>query len=137
MNSHDFVLKVNLSLWRTIKFSTTIVTITLAPSTYKMVNFCAIVGCSNRSDCEKDRSYFSLPKVTQKQDEGRILSKRRRECWVSAISRSDLNLTAHHTRVCLDHFISGKIFCLTKVCRFISLFELQHIKAEGGSFRPA
>ena len=134
MNSPDFVLKVNLPLWRTIKFNIKSVTVTLASSTYKMVNFCAIVGCSNRSDWEKDRSYFRLPKVTQKQDEeGRILSKRRREHWVSAISRSDLNLSAHHTRVCPDHFISGKFFCLTEVCRYISSFELEHIKAKGGS----
>ena len=94
-----------------------------------MVNVCAIVGCSNRSDREKDRSYFCLPKVTQKQDEeGRILSKRRRERWVNAISRSDLNLSAHHTCVCSDHFISGKIFCFTKVCSYVSSFELKYIK---------
>ena len=94
-----------------------------------MVNFCAIVGYSNRSDCEKDRSYFRLPKLTQKQDdEGRILFKRRRESWINAISKSDLNPSAHHTRACSDHFISGKNFYFTKVCSYISLFELEHIK---------
>ena len=99
-----------------------------------MVNFCSIVWRSNRSDREKDRSYFRLPKVTQRQDEeGRILSKRRRKRWVSAISRSDHNPSAHHTRVCSDHFISGKIFCCTEICRYISSFELEHIKAKGGS----
>ena len=94
-----------------------------------MVNVCAIVGCSNRSGREKDRSYFRLPKVTQKQDEeGRILSKRRRERWVNVIRRSDLNPSAYHTRVSSDHFISGKIFCFTKACSYTSLFEVEHIK---------
>ena len=106
MNSRNFVLKVNPLLWRTIKFKPKRVTVTLARS---MVNVCAIVGCSNRSDREKGRSYFHLPKITQKQDgKGRILSKRRRERWVNAISRSDLNLGTHYTPVCSDHFISGK-----------------------------
>ena len=115
MNSRDFVFKVNLLLWWTIKFKTKSITVTLAASYLEVVNFCAIVGCSKRSDREKDRSYFCLPKVTQKQgEEGRILSKRRRKRWVSAINRSDLNLSAHHSRVCSDHFISGKIFVSPK-----------------------
>ena len=60
---------------------------------------------SNRSEREKDRSYFRLPKITQKQDEeGRIFSKRTTERWVNAIGISDLNLSVHQTRVCSDNF---------------------------------
>ncbi|CAH3164799.1 unnamed protein product, partial [Pocillopora meandrina] len=41
-----------------------------------MVNFCAVYGCSNRSNREKDRSYFRLPAIiTRPNDEKQALSK--------------------------------------------------------------
>ncbi|CAH3156513.1 unnamed protein product, partial [Pocillopora meandrina] len=41
-----------------------------------MVNFCAVYECSNRSNREKDRSYFRLPAIiTRSNDEKQALSK--------------------------------------------------------------
>nr|XP_047134770.1 uncharacterized protein LOC124812318 [Hydra vulgaris] len=75
-----------------------------------MVNFCAVFGCSSRSNREKGKSLFRLPKVVCNQgDDGKILSKERREKWVNAIIRvgnyPDVLL---YTRICSDHFIRGK-----------------------------
>ena len=78
-----------------------------------MVNFCAIVGCSNRSDREKDRSYFHLPKALllftksvllsfsyfRKMKMENFVQKKRMPCWVNAISISDLNPSVHLTCV--------------------------------------
>ena len=35
----------------------------------KMVNFCCIVGCTNRSNRERDISFFSIPAILQNQGE--------------------------------------------------------------------
>ena len=51
-----------------------------------MVNFCAVYGCSNRSNREKDRSYFRLPAIiTRPNDEKQALSKERRATWLAKI----------------------------------------------------
>ena len=43
-----------------------------------MVNFCAVYRCSNRSNREKDRSYFRLPAIiTRPNDEKQAHSKER------------------------------------------------------------
>nr|XP_047146385.1 uncharacterized protein LOC124819165 [Hydra vulgaris] len=74
-----------------------------------MVNFCAVFGCSNRSNREKGKSFFRLPKVVCNQgDDGKILSKERREKWINAINRVGNYPDVFHTRICSDHFISGK-----------------------------
>nr|XP_047137892.1 uncharacterized protein LOC124814340 [Hydra vulgaris] len=53
-----------------------------------MVYFCSVFGCSNRSNREKGKSFFRLPKVACNQgDDGKILSKERREKWINAINR--------------------------------------------------
>ena len=57
-----------------------------------MVNFCAVYGCSNRSNREKDRSYFRLPAIiTRPNDEKQALSKERRATWLARIRRDDLS----------------------------------------------
>ena len=74
-----------------------------------MVNFCAVFGCSNRSNRETNKSFYRLPKEVKNQGEdGRILSKLRRDKWLSAINRKDLNPESTHIRICSDHFLSGK-----------------------------
>ncbi|XP_022808109.1 uncharacterized protein LOC111345105 [Stylophora pistillata] len=75
-----------------------------------MVNFCAVYGCSNRSNREKDRSYFRLPAIiTRPNDEKQALSKERRATWLARIRRDDLSSNpSDFVRVCSDHFISGK-----------------------------
>ena len=53
-----------------------------------MVNFCAIVGCSNRADRDKSNSFGE---------------------WLARIKREDLPPENYpYTRVCSDHFVSGK-----------------------------
>ena len=80
-----------------------------------MVNFCGIVGCSNRSNRDQ-RSYYRLPKVKSKRykENRRKLILERRDRWLKKIRRSDLvdvegspkNLD--NVRICSDHFITGK-----------------------------
>ena len=75
-----------------------------------MVNFCALFGCSNRCNREKDKSFFRIPKILLHGDEEmRALSIERRREWVSMINQKDTGLTASHHRVCSDHFVSGTI----------------------------
>jgi len=74
-----------------------------------MVNFCAIVGCSNRIGRDKGKSFFRLPKViTHQGEETKKLSEERRNTWLARISRADLSTEKQkNTRVCSDHFVSG------------------------------
>ena len=78
----------------------------------EMVNFCGIVGCSNRSKRDK-LSYFRLPSVPSKRysQARRHLYKKRREKWLCPIRREDLGECKNlkNLRVCSDHFISGKL----------------------------
>ena len=62
----------------------------------KMVHFCSVPGCSNRSDRETTRSYFRLP------------LKRRKllKIWVHKIRRKNLPINCS-TRICSDHFVSA------------------------------
>ena len=56
-----------------------------------MVNFCAVFGCSNRSNREKDKSYFCIPAiVTRSNAKKQALSIERRARWLSRIRREDL-----------------------------------------------
>ncbi|KAL5005852.1 hypothetical protein ScPMuIL_017010 [Solemya velum] len=73
-----------------------------------MVNFCAMMGCSNRSDRDK-KSFSRLPTIiTSQGEQTKQLSEKRQQAWLTAISRKDLTEKSYpHTRVCQDHFISG------------------------------
>ena len=75
-----------------------------------MVNFCAIVGCSNRIGRDKGKSFFLLPKIiTHQGKDARSYSKERRTMWPSQISRADLTEEKmKNTRVCSDHFVSSE-----------------------------
>ncbi|XP_041479752.1 THAP domain-containing protein 11-like [Lytechinus variegatus] len=73
-----------------------------------MVNFCCVTGCSNRSNRERDLSFYCIPTVLHHQGEhSHKLSKQRREKWLSNIKRIGWE-PAKHSRVCSVHFISGK-----------------------------
>ena len=76
-----------------------------------MVNFCDIVGCSNRIGRDKGKSFFRLPKIiTHQGKEARSYSEGRRTMWLSRISRADLTEEKMtNIRVCSDHFVSGEI----------------------------
>ena len=75
-----------------------------------MVNFCAVIGCAKRADRDKGTSFYRLPSIiTHQGEQTRQLSERRRREWLSAIRRQDIKPENYeHTRVCSDHFISGK-----------------------------
>ena len=57
----------------------------------KMVNFCAIVGCSNRADKHKGVGFYRLPAIISHQGEQTYeLSCKCRDLWLSRIHREDL-----------------------------------------------
>ena len=78
-----------------------------------MPSFCAVFGCSNRHDREKNRSYYRLPKVINHQGEQtQKLSQARREKWLSNIARDDIKPSSYdNLRICSDHFISKLYIC--------------------------
>ena len=61
-----------------------------------MVHFCAVPGCSNRSNREVDVSYFKLP----------LNNKPSLKTWIHKIGRKNLLLNAN-TRICSNHFVSA------------------------------
>ena len=79
-----------------------------------MVNFFAVVGCGNRGNRERSKSFFQLPSVVLHQGQQTYeLSKKRQEVWLSRLNRSDIKPDSYaHTRVCSDHFVTGMPFKL-------------------------
>ena len=75
----------------------------------KMV-ICAMVGCGNRSDRDKEKRFFRLPTVIDHQGELTLsISKQRQSLWLSRIKRQDLEPSRYrNVRVCSDHFVSGE-----------------------------
>ena len=76
-----------------------------------MVNFCAVFGCSNRSNRNKDKRFFRIPTVKSNVgDNLKLLQKQRQSEWVKRIKREDLTPAKYaNARVCSDHFVSGKM----------------------------
>ena len=74
------------------------------------MNFCAVVGCGNRSDREKGTRFFRLPSViTHQGEKTNDLSKKRRDLWLARIHREDLGPEKYpYTRVCSRHFVTGE-----------------------------
>ena len=73
-----------------------------------MMNFCAVLGGSNRSNREKDKGYYRIPPiVSRSKPKKQALSVERRATCLARI-REDLAADAtEFYRVCGDHFISG------------------------------
>ena len=71
---------------------------------------CAVVGCSKRSDRDKDVSFYRIPTIRTGRCERELeLSTKRRAGFLAAISRADLtDNSIDQARVCSRHFISGK-----------------------------
>ena len=70
---------------------------------------CLIVGCSKCSGRDKDVSFYRIPKITMNNPRIEELSRRRREGFIAAISRSDLtDSILESNRICSRHFITGK-----------------------------
>jgi len=75
-----------------------------------MVNFCAVVGCTNKAKKGDGKSFFRLPAViTHLGEKDCELSKRRQDAWLARIRRQDLKPESYATiRVCSDHFVTGR-----------------------------
>ena len=73
---------------------------------------CAVYGCGSNNKRDKDKKFFRIPKIIKNNDPSNReekLSTARRKQWLTNISRDDLDEEkAAHTRVCSDHFVSGK-----------------------------
>ena len=59
-----------------------------------MAHFCAVPGCSNRSNRDTRLSYFGLP----------LKKKALLKVWIHKIGRKNLPLNSN-TRVCSDYFV--------------------------------
>ena len=74
-----------------------------------MVNFCVVLGCSNRSNREKDKDYYRIPSIlSRSKPKKQALRVERQATWLARSRRGDLAAdTPEFYRVCGDHFISG------------------------------
>ena len=69
---------------------------------------CAMIGCGNRSQKDKEKSYYRLPSVISLQGKTYDLSKKSQEEWLARIKRQDLKKDQFgNIRVCSDYLISG------------------------------
>lgn len=85
-----------------------------------MVLKCAIIGCSNRKDREKDLNFYRLPAVIKNQgSECEKLSEDRRREWLANINQNFENKNLDNVRVCSVHFISGKWVLFLFVRKYI------------------
>ena len=75
---------------------------------YNMV-ICAIVGCGNRSNRDKGKGFYRLPKVIKHQgDQTESLSRKRQSLWLARIKREDVSPEQYsNIIVCGDHFLSN------------------------------
>ena len=62
-----------------------------------MVHFCAVPGCSNRSDRETHLSFHRLP----------LKNKKLLKQWIHKIGRAHLPIN-ESTRICCEHFVNSK-----------------------------
>lgn len=69
---------------------------------------CCVIGCHNRRGREKGISFHRIPAVVNNQGEKwRRLSSKRRSQWIAAIKREHW-IPNELTRLCSEHFASGK-----------------------------
>jgi len=76
-----------------------------------------VYGCKVRSDEGKKVSFFSIPTVSDYQGKADYeLRKKRRDGYLAAISREDIDTSAlHKYKIYAKHFISGKPAYMYKV----------------------
>ena len=71
------------------------------------MNFCAIVGCGNRSDQDKGVNFYRLPaEITHQGERTQELSKKRRDLLLESTGITSSQVIT--TRVCSKHFVGGK-----------------------------
>lgn len=74
----------------------------------KMPMFCAVYGCSNRSNREKGKGFYRVPKVVvHKGEKCQKLTELRRKTWISNLNLQSRGAESPNARVCSDHFIRG------------------------------
>ena len=57
-----------------------------------MVNFCAVLGFSNRSNREKDKGYYGIPAIKSRSNpKKQALSVKRQATWLARLRREDQN----------------------------------------------
>lgn len=95
---------------------------------------CVVVGCSKCSDCDKDVQLLRIPAVSDHQGpEDFNLRKCRRDGYLAAISRADLDYNAlHKCRICSRHFINGEAAALydTTNPAWLPTLHLGHTKVK-------
>ena len=72
---------------------------------------CVVVGCSSKSGKHKGLGFFRIPKIiTNQGEEQEELTTRRRNEWISAVSRGDTTnkRVLESERVCSKHFVFGE-----------------------------
>ena len=93
-----------------------------------MVNFCAVVGCSQSGV----KGFFRIPAVPSHLGvQTEELSSKRRKQWLANIARTDLNSEAmYQYRVCSKHFLTGMFlfFPLTFVHKNVCYFVFLNIR---------
>ena len=72
---------------------------------------CVVVGCSSKSGKHKGLGFFRIPKIiTNQGEEQEELTTRRRNEWISSVSRGDATnkRVLESERVCSKHFVFGE-----------------------------
>ena len=98
---------------------------------------CVVVGCSKRSDRDKDVSFHRIPAVNCLHGkEDFELRKKRRDDYLATISREDIDTSVlHKYRICSRHFVSGKVADLydTTSPMWLPTLNLGHEKRGSGT----
>ncbi|XP_013880836.1 uncharacterized protein LOC106529864 [Austrofundulus limnaeus] len=69
---------------------------------------CAVYGCSNRSNREKGKGFYRVPKIAvHKGEKCRKLTEKRRKMWISNLHLQSGGAESANARVCSDHFLKG------------------------------
>ncbi|XP_028299993.1 uncharacterized protein LOC114461801 isoform X2 [Gouania willdenowi] len=73
-----------------------------------MPMFCVVYGCSNRSNREKDKSFYRIPKIViHKGEKCKKLTEQRRKKWFLNLRLRSAGAEYSNARVCSDHFVTG------------------------------
>ena len=77
---------------------------------YRNENFCAVVGCGNRANHDRDIRFVCSPAIVMVKGENfQKLTEWRRGAWITASNRKDLKqISLKYTCICFDHFVSVK-----------------------------
>jgi len=69
-----------------------------------------VIRCSKHSDCDTGVSFYRIPDAIGDKGQRELeLSSRRKDGYLAAISRKDLDINnLHKYRICLRHFSSGQ-----------------------------